>query len=211
MAVPLNVLVSMMSAPASRYCAWMSAMTSGRVSTSTSLLPFRSCAWAREAIAAEVGLGEAQALHHGAHGAVEDEDAPATGRRRGERSCRTSGLVSPATRLRANGQQHDERIALRARARRGRARRSARRRSSSASSWVSVKPCQRSPSASCTQPSSCDRRSSTSTRPLVAQDANGLGHGAARDRLRGAGPATAAPHPRWHRRWARARARHASR
>jgi hypothetical protein len=35
----LNVLVSMMSAPASRYSRWMAPMTSGRVSTSTSLLP----------------------------------------------------------------------------------------------------------------------------------------------------------------------------
>ena len=39
----LNELVSMMSAPASRYSRWMPPMTSGRVSTSTSLLPLRSC------------------------------------------------------------------------------------------------------------------------------------------------------------------------
>ena len=39
----LNVLVSMMSLPASRYASWMVEITSGRVSTRTSLSPLRSC------------------------------------------------------------------------------------------------------------------------------------------------------------------------
>ena len=56
---PLNVLVSMMSAPASRYCAWISSMTSGRVSTSRSLSPLRSLRMVGEALAAEVGLARA--------------------------------------------------------------------------------------------------------------------------------------------------------
>ena len=73
--VELKVLVSMMSAPASRYSAWISAITSGRVSTSTSLLPLRSFGCDLEALAAEVGLGQLAALHHGAHRAIEDEDA----------------------------------------------------------------------------------------------------------------------------------------
>ncbi len=70
-----KVLVSMMSAPAARYCSWISRMTSGRVSTSRSLLPFRSTAWSREALAAILRLGEPVALDHRAHGAVEDQDA----------------------------------------------------------------------------------------------------------------------------------------
>ena len=44
-ALLLNVLVSMMSLPASRYWWWIPLMTSGRVRTSRSLLPFRSRAW----------------------------------------------------------------------------------------------------------------------------------------------------------------------
>jgi hypothetical protein len=77
MRVPLKVLVSMMSAPAARYSPWMSAMTSGRVSTSRSLLPLRSRRPVREALAAIVGLLQLAALDHGAHGAVQDQDAKA--------------------------------------------------------------------------------------------------------------------------------------
>ena len=50
-------------------------MTSGRVSTSRSLSPFRSRGWSREALAAEVRFGQLVALDHRAHRAVEDEDA----------------------------------------------------------------------------------------------------------------------------------------
>ena len=39
------MLVSMMSAPASRYFMWISSTTSGRVITKMSLLPFRSWVW----------------------------------------------------------------------------------------------------------------------------------------------------------------------
>ena len=39
------MLVSMMSAPASRYLVWISSTTSGRVMTRISLFPFRSCVW----------------------------------------------------------------------------------------------------------------------------------------------------------------------
>jgi hypothetical protein len=38
----LNVLVSMMSAPASRYCRWIVSMSAGRVSDSRSFAPARS-------------------------------------------------------------------------------------------------------------------------------------------------------------------------
>ncbi|CFW50778.1 Uncharacterised protein [Bordetella pertussis] len=37
-----KVLVSITSAPASRYCRWISAITSGRTSDSSSLSPLRS-------------------------------------------------------------------------------------------------------------------------------------------------------------------------
>jgi hypothetical protein len=52
-----KVLVSMTSAPAARYCPWISLV-----------MIF-------EALAAEVGLGQLVALDHGAHRAVQDQDA----------------------------------------------------------------------------------------------------------------------------------------
>ncbi len=47
MACALNVQVSMMSAPASKYSRWMSAMTSGRVRTRMSLSPSSLTGWSR--------------------------------------------------------------------------------------------------------------------------------------------------------------------
>ena len=71
----VKVFVSMMSAPASRYRRWIFSMTSGWVSDSTSLLPFRSFGWSLNRVAAEVGLGQAFGLEHRAHGPVDDHDA----------------------------------------------------------------------------------------------------------------------------------------
>jgi len=70
-----NVSVVMMSAPAVRYASWTARTTSGRVRTS------RSCHHGRprvvaEALAAEVGLGQAVALDQRARGAVEHENPP---------------------------------------------------------------------------------------------------------------------------------------
>ena len=53
----------------------MPPMTSGRVSTSTSLLPLRSCGCECEPLAAEVGLLQLVPLDHRAHRAVENEEA----------------------------------------------------------------------------------------------------------------------------------------
>jgi hypothetical protein len=53
----------------------MPPITSGRVSTSRSLLPFRSLRMIGEAVAAIVGLDQLVALDHGAHRAVEDQQA----------------------------------------------------------------------------------------------------------------------------------------
>ena len=53
----------------------MPAMSSGRVSTSRSLLPLRSLRVIAEPLAAELGVGQLEALDHRAHRAVEDEDA----------------------------------------------------------------------------------------------------------------------------------------
>ena len=50
-------------------------MICGCVSDSRSLLPFRSCAMVLEALAAIVGLVQLVALDHGAHRAVENDDA----------------------------------------------------------------------------------------------------------------------------------------
>ena len=75
---------------------WMSRMASGCVSTSRSLLPRRSCDVVLEPIGAEVVLLQAERLDHGAHRAVEHEDALAGELRRsddrrtggcGRRSC----------------------------------------------------------------------------------------------------------------------------
>ena len=49
-------------------------MTSGRVRTSRSLLPFTSCGWRGEPIAAEIRFGQPVTLDHRPHRAVEDED-----------------------------------------------------------------------------------------------------------------------------------------
>ena len=65
----------MMSAPAVQIAVWMSAIASGCVSTSRSLLPLTSLAMVGEALAAIVGLVQLVALDHGAHGAVDDQDA----------------------------------------------------------------------------------------------------------------------------------------
>ena len=57
------------------YWRWISPITSGRVSTSRSLLPLRSLGWSFQSLAAEVGFRELAALDHRAHRAVEDDDA----------------------------------------------------------------------------------------------------------------------------------------
>ena len=71
-----EVLVSMMSAPASRYRRWISSMIAGCVSESRSLQPLRSRGWSFELAAAELGLAQLLALDHRAHRAVDDQDAP---------------------------------------------------------------------------------------------------------------------------------------
>ncbi len=53
----------------------MSPMIFGCVSDSRSLLPLRSRRPILEALAAVIGLAQLVALDHGAHGAVQDQDA----------------------------------------------------------------------------------------------------------------------------------------
>jgi hypothetical protein len=82
-------MVLMRSAPASMNCRWMSAMICGCVSTSRSLQPFRSLRHSSEATAPEGGLVQLCWLDHGAHGAVEDDDA--LGKQLAQR-CARSGV-----------------------------------------------------------------------------------------------------------------------
>jgi hypothetical protein len=92
-----KVLVSTMSAPAMKYCRWMSRIASGCVRISRSLLPRRSRP-VLEALAAKRGFVELQLLDHRAHGAVEHENALARGGlQRGARlraCCRRHQAVS---------------------------------------------------------------------------------------------------------------------
>ncbi len=75
-ALALKVLVSMMSAPASRYAAMDLARSRPAGSASAGrCCPCRSRGQSREALAAIVGLVEPVALDHRAHRAVEHEDA----------------------------------------------------------------------------------------------------------------------------------------
>jgi hypothetical protein len=73
--VPLKVLVSMMSAPASMKARWISSITSGCVIESRSLLPCRGLTVVGEGLPAVGLLVETIALDHRAHRAVEDRDA----------------------------------------------------------------------------------------------------------------------------------------
>ena len=73
--VALNVLVSMMSAPASRYSAWMLGDHVGPRQHQHVVVALEILRVRLEALAAEIGFGQLVALDHGAHRAVEDEDA----------------------------------------------------------------------------------------------------------------------------------------
>ena len=75
MVVELKVLVSMMSAPASRYWRWMAWMISGCVRLSRSLFPFRSCGQSLNRSPAKAGLVQLVGLDHGPHRAVENDNA----------------------------------------------------------------------------------------------------------------------------------------
>ena len=156
-------------------------MTSGRVSTSRSLSPFRSCGCAREALAAEVGFRQLVPLDHRPHRAVEDEDAL---REQAVECFRTSEHSSPLCtktrnvfwvfvpsclrgdgRLRSRRDQHRERIAGLARADADADVATVRRRSASSSARrrrirAAGRRAWRAPSLP-----RCARRSSTSTRP----------------------------------------------
>ena len=70
-----NVLVSMMSAPASRYWRWICSIASGWVIARMSMKFFRSLRVLGEPLAAKVGLAELQRVDHRAHGAVEHQNA----------------------------------------------------------------------------------------------------------------------------------------
>ena len=72
----MKVLVSMMSAPASRYAAWMARMISGWVSESRSLLPLQLARPVGEALAPVVRLAQVVGLDHGAHRPVEHQNPP---------------------------------------------------------------------------------------------------------------------------------------
>ena len=71
----LNVLVSMMSAPAARYASCTPRMTSGPREHEQIVVAAQVARVAREARAPEVGLGEGVALDHRAHRTVEHENA----------------------------------------------------------------------------------------------------------------------------------------
>ena len=75
MALELKVLVSMMSAPASRYCVWISSMICGWERFSASLLQAQISRVMGEFLAAVVGFVQVAGLDHGAHGAIEQQDA----------------------------------------------------------------------------------------------------------------------------------------
>ena len=65
----------MMSAPAARYSWWIALITSGRVRTRRSLLPFRSFVMVAKRSPRKSASRQLVALDHRAHRAVEDEDA----------------------------------------------------------------------------------------------------------------------------------------
>ena len=75
MVVPLNELVSMMSAPASRYCSWMSEDDVGTRQHEHVVVAAQVLGMRCEALAAEVFFGQLVALDHRAHRAVQHEDA----------------------------------------------------------------------------------------------------------------------------------------
>ena len=75
MVVPLKVLVSTISAPASRYSAWIRAdyFRFGdleQFEAALKILPFP----VSETFSAVIRFGEPVSLDHGAHGAVEEDD-----------------------------------------------------------------------------------------------------------------------------------------
>ena len=70
-----NVLVSMMSAPASRYWRWMFSIASGWVMHRTSIKFSQVLGMVGELTAAEIGLVELQGMDHRAHGAIEHQNA----------------------------------------------------------------------------------------------------------------------------------------
>ena len=74
MLLALNVFVSMMSAPASRYARWIFSMASGCVSDEQVVAPFQRHLMVGEAFAAELALAKAERLDDGPHGAVEDQN-----------------------------------------------------------------------------------------------------------------------------------------
>ena len=74
MRVAVKVLVSMMSAPASRYAPWIARTMSGRVSDRQVVVAAQVAGVVGEALAAEVGLDQLVALDERAHRAVHDHD-----------------------------------------------------------------------------------------------------------------------------------------
>ena len=75
MAFDVNELVSMMSAPASRYAEWMARMMPGWVRVRRSLWPAELARPVGEPLAPVVPLAQAVGLDHGPHRAIEHEDA----------------------------------------------------------------------------------------------------------------------------------------
>ena len=71
----LNVLVSMMSAPAARYWPWISLIDVGARQDQQIVVALEILRVILEPLAAEVRLGQLVALDHRPHRAVEDEDA----------------------------------------------------------------------------------------------------------------------------------------
>ena len=71
-----NVFVSMMSAPASRYCRWMSRIASGWVIASMSMKFCRSREWSANCRPAKSGFLELQGMDHRAHRPVENQNPP---------------------------------------------------------------------------------------------------------------------------------------
>ena len=69
------MLVSMMSAPASRNAAWTSSTTCGRVEAEQVVVALEVAGMVGETLAAIGGLVEFVRLDVGAHRAVEDDDA----------------------------------------------------------------------------------------------------------------------------------------
>ena len=95
----LKVLVSMMSAPASRYCAVDLGDDVGPRQHEQVVVAAQIARMRREALAAEIGLGQLVALDHRPHRAVEHEDAL---REQRVELCRTSGVIDARSILRAS-------------------------------------------------------------------------------------------------------------